>query len=305
VSQNPVYPIVLRVAARYQRKTGATVDLKTIEITADNVEQVLADLVSDLDDLEGAETSLGLDLRNMIARMRQFQHNDDIHHKGEDVLTHTKWVLEDLASLTVGMQAERKTVVTLAALLHDLGKAYTYEFIDGKHTFRKHAEKSVEIAQVLLAKHREKLGGLYDRVLDLIRLHDAFMVLLNARAGASGLKYLNKFMQERVYLDRHLDDLLTLSKADSRRAQRYEDSLRDALGVLDDIGKAEAEKARQEADKAHQRAMWIERQDEIRALLEAEVPEAVSVLHDQSAVNAILGKAKRFDLINKLKAMLQ
>ena len=292
-------PIILRVAARYH-KAKTPVDIRTLEITADNVEQVLTDLTNDLDSVDEIEKSLGLDLQSLTHLMRQYPHNDDIHHNGEDVLQHTKWVLQDLAELTQGMDSERKTILTLSALLHDLGKAYTYAFIDGQHTFRKHALKSVQIAEALLAKHRESLGSLYPRILDLIRLHDTFMVLINAKAKASGFHYLNKIMRESIYLDGHLDDLLTLSKADSRRAKRYESSLADAELVLQDI--AEVERKRQEESQAKERRQQavLDHLPEIQMIL-TEVPEAVAALPNLSDVNAALGAAKRYDLLKKLK----
>ena len=139
--------LAIRVAARYRRKTGASVDIRTLDITADSLEQVLTDLVSTIDDLEGVEKALGLDLRSMVSLMAQFQHNDDAYHNSETVIQHTKWVLEDLDKLTEWMDSEHKLVLSLAAMMHDLGKAYTYQQIKGKHTFYGHAEKSVVIAE--------------------------------------------------------------------------------------------------------------------------------------------------------------
>jgi putative nucleotidyltransferase with HDIG domain len=280
-------------------------NLRDIEITADRAEDVLQDLIDGIDDIEGVERKLGVDVRNMRQLMRSFRHDADEYHNGEDVLEHTKWVLQDVEKLTRDMDAERKLVIRLAALMHDMGKAYTFEVIDGKHTFRSHTEKSIELAEVMLARHRKDLGTLYDRVIALVAKHDALMVLLNARAGAKGTKYLNKFMRESIYMGGHLDDLLTLAKADGNRAKVRERTLADIEGVLEDIAKVEREQA--EATKAKERLdrEFTRRLPEIQVLLIAEgIPEGTKV-KTLSEINAILGKAKKYDLIKHIKAMLE
>lgn len=272
-------------------------------ITAENFEQVLTGLVDALPDYDAVEKDLGLDLRGLTHLMRQYVHNDDIHHNGEDVLTHTRWVLEDLAPLIQGLSVERQTVLGLAAMLHDVGKAYTYELIDGRHCFRKHGEKSTSIATALLAPHQDRLGLMFQRVLDLIRLHDKLMVLSEARKVAKNLKYLNSLLREPLYLNGHLEDLVVLSKADSHRCRRYEDSLSTIDAILGDIGQVEAAKAQQEAAKAQQRAVFQERLPEIQNMLAVEMPEA-SKLSDLSDVYTVLGGARRLDLIKQIKEMI-
>lgn len=288
-----------------QRCMKTAMNLRDIEVTADKAEDILQGLIEGIDDLEDVERKLGLDIRNMTSLMRQFDHNADEYHNGEDVLTHTKWVLEDVQELTEDMDDERKLVIRLAALMHDLGKAYTFEIQpDGSHTFRKHAEKSVVLVEALLRKHRKDLGDLYQRVVDLVEKHDAFMVLLNARKDAKGLKYLNKFMQGAIYLGGHIEDLMTLAKADGNRSKVRQQTLDDIEAVLADI--KEVERQREEEAKAKEAlAREFERKlPEIRELLEAEgLPEAAEV-GTLSEINAILGKSKRYDLIKRIRSML-
>jgi len=279
--------------------------LRDIEITADRAEDVLQDLIDGIDDLEGVEGKLGLDIRNMRTLMRSFKHDADEYHNGEDVLEHTKWVLQDVEKLTKDMDAERKLVIRLAALLHDMGKAYTFEVIDGKHTFRKHAEKSVELAEAMLARHRKDLGSLYDRVIALVAKHDALMVLLGARAGAKNTKYLNKFMRESIYMGGHLDDLMTLAKADGNRAKVREKTLADIEGVLEDI--AQVERDQVEAVKAKERLdrEFVRRLPEIHEIMVQEgFPDAAKA-KTLPEVQAMLGQAKQYDLIKRIRSMLE
>lgn len=280
--------------------------IRDIEVTADSLEEVLQGLVDGIDDLGAVERSLGLDVRGMIGLMRQFEHSSDEYHNGEDVLEHTRWVMADLEDLIGDMADERKVVLRLAALLHDIGKAYTFEVQpDGKHTFRKHAEKSVELAEALLARHRAELGDLHDQVVELVRRHDEFMRLLEARRGAKDLKYLNKFMQGPIYLGGHLDDLLTLAKADGNRSKVRDQTLADIEGVLADLAQVERERA--EAAKAKARFDENARRmlPEVRDLLRQEGMTEAAGASTLSEINAILGKVKRYDLIKRIQAMLE
>ncbi len=295
--------IARRVAMRYR---VAVDNLLDIEITKDNAEDILAGLIADVDDLEGAEKRLGLDLRNMASLMRQFPHNDDLHHNGETVMQHTLEVIEAIRDVTEGKDPLQKKLLGIVALMHDLGKAYTYVNREGKHTFYDHMKRSVDVAEVLLAKHRAQLGDLYKRIIDLIRHHDIFLTLVNSRAkGGEGLKYLKPLLREVVYLDGHIDDLFTFAKADSYHAKSYQEKLKDAEGVLEDLGRYEQQQAEAAIEKQRQQERFQQKLPEIRALLEAEAPEAVGALPDPSAVNAVLGRLKRYDLIKQLQGMVR
>lgn len=281
-------------------------DLRTLEITSENLGEVLKGLIAGVADLEGAEAKLKLDLRNMVELMAKYPHNDDAYHNGETVLVHVGWVLEDVERLSAGMDDERRVALRLAGLFHDLGKAYTYEFnaAKQKHTFYDHATKSVEIAEVLLARHREALGGLYQRVLDLTRLHDVFFALAAERPkGGNSTAYVERLMKEKLYLDGHLDDLLTFAKADSARARSYAEKLSDIEGIIEDAKKHEAILAAKVAERARLDANAKARMPEIRSLVEAEVPAAAGA-DDVKGVRAELGKAKRYDLIKQVDAIV-
>jgi putative nucleotidyltransferase with HDIG domain len=303
--------IVLRVAARWQRKAGI-VDIRNIEITADNVEEVIGSLLAGVDDIDGAEKTTGLDLRSMITLLKKLPHNDDLFHNGETILQHMQWVLADLDEVSKTKDAATRQLLKVVALLHDLGKAYTHEFHvvkEGdppKNTFYEHATKSVAVAEALLAKQREQLGDLYQRILDLVRLHDVFLSLAHARKqhGGGSVGYLKDFLREAVVIDGHLDTLLTFAKADSARAKAESGSLASLQDVMADIEKAEAKKLEAIRAKERQRANWVTKQPEIRALLEAEAPEAVADLPDYAAMRETLGRGLKYKLIKQIERII-
>ena len=276
-------------------------------MTVDNAETVLQTLLENAGNLDQLNSKLGIDLRNMTKLMAELKHNDNIHHTGETIIEHTKWVLADLEKLTEGKDATTKQMLSLVALLHDVGKAYTREIQpNGKITFYKHAEKSVAIAQVLLAKYKDQLGQTYQRILDLIRLHDMFHAIANDRKNQvpGATKYLRRLLQESIYLDKHLDELVIFAKADSARSKAAEEYLKHIDDALADIALAEKLKAEQEVARARQQANIQRKLPEIRKLLEVEAPGAAQALPNVSKANAILGQAKQYDLIKQIRAML-
>lgn len=302
------YWTALRVARRFASEESP-VDLNKLEITSENLEEVLNGLIAGVDDIEGVEKRLGLDLRNMTQLMRQSPHNDDLYHNGEDVLTHIGWVMDDAAKLSANMSAEKRVLLKLTALCHDLGKPYTYKYdeVKAKHTFYDHAATSVEIAKVLLAKHKDQLGKLYQQVLDFTRLHDTFYALAYERTTAPGgsTKYVQRLMQEAIYQQGLLRDLFDFTKADSYRARSHAEKLKETEAVLEDV--IREEQAAEEARAAQARLQQViqDRMPQIKAYLEPEAPEAAAVLPDLKAAKRILGTARRFDLLKGIEAILK
>lgn len=282
--------------------------LDSLRVTADSLEEVLQALVDGVDDFEGVRDSTGLDIKSLVKLLGDYKHNDDIYHNGETILQHTKWVIEDIDRIVAEKDDVTKKLMPIVAMFHDLGKAYTYEVQPdtGKHTFYKHADKSVAVAEILLAKHRESLGELYQRILDLVRLHNIWLNLVDARKqrNPGSLKYLNKLMREEVFMNGHLDTLLTLSKADSSRMKHFDDVMKNIHDVVQDIEQAQKDMRDKEESIKRSRMNRDEKLPEIRALLAAEFPDALSALPDIAAVNAVLGAAKRYDLLKKIKAIV-
>ena len=296
-----------RVARRFR---AATLDLKTLDISSANLEDVLNDLIAGIDDIEEVEKKLGLDLRNMTTLMRQSPHNDDAHHNGENVLVHIGWVMDDVAKVSEGMEAEKQVLFKLVALCHDLGKPYTYKFNAEKnrHTFYDHAARSVAIAEALLAKHKEQLGTLYQHVLDFTRLHDVFYALVHDRSqGAAGsTKYLKNIMQEQVYQQGLLRDLLTFTKADSFRARTHLEKIKDFETVIEDTKRAEQELVEAEQEKSRLRAQAQERVPLVRRYLEDQgLTDVAALLPDYQAAKRLLGQMKRYDILREVEGILR
>jgi putative nucleotidyltransferase with HDIG domain len=292
--------LVERVAARFLL-SKAELDLRKLEITSANLEEVLKSLVASVEDLDAVEAKLGISLRNMTELMKQGIHNDDLYHNGETVLTHIGWVVDDAAKLSANMDEEKRTLMKLTAIFHDMGKAYTYKFDPErqKHTFHGHPELSVEIAKALLAKHKESLGKLYQHVLDFTRLHDVFYGLVHDRSQvpAGDTKYVRRFMQEAIVQEGLAKDLLEFARADSFRAKAHADKIKEAESVIEDLEKEKAKAAEAEALKARIKQREQEALPQIQERLQAEAPEAAAKLPDLKAAMEVLNKLKRYDIL--------
>jgi len=296
---------VCRVAKRFSIQAGG-VDLRTLKITSENLEQVLNDLIAGIEDLEAAEEKLGLSLRNMTQLMKESVHNDDIYHNGEDVLTHIGWVMDDVHTLSEHMTADKKALLKLTALCHDLGKAYTYRYdpVKKKHTFHGHAEKSVEIAKVFLARHKEALGELYQDVLDFTRLHDVFYALAYERTQVKGTKYVRRLMNEAIYQKGLLRDLFEFARADSYRAKAHAQKLKETEALFEDLAAEEQSAKEAELLEVQRKAFIKSKLPEVQAYLEQVAPDAATLLPNMVEVNQLLGRTRRFDVLKKIRSML-
>jgi poly(A) polymerase len=277
--------------------------LLEIELQATKLEDLIQLLIDGIEDLDATEAALGLDIRNMVKLLDSYVHNDDIHHHGETILEHIREVLQDVTEVTEA--GPQRQLLGLIALLHDLGKAYTYELIDGKHTFRKHAETSVKLAEAMLGELRQDDPGMYQHVLDLVRLHDAFMRLHEARKGAANLRYLNKFMREALYTSGRVDDIVTFGKADSFRSKRYQDSLSSVEGILADIETTKRQREAEEALKRRREALPPDTVAALRTLLKAEAPDVVALLPDLKAINKALGGLKLYSVLRQVQSTVK
>jgi hypothetical protein len=299
-------PLASRVVQRFR---VATVDIRELEITSDNLEATFNALIAGIDNIEEVEKKLGLNLRNMTTLMKGALHNDDLYHNGEDVLTHIGWVIDDANRLSANMDAEKRVLMKLTALCHDLGKAYTHAWDPDrqKHTFHEHGTKSVAIAEALLAKHKEQLGELYQDILDFTRLHDVFYALLHERTQQQpgSTKYLAKFMQEAIVQKGLIRDLLNFARADSFRARTHEQKMKDFEGVLDDLERAKLAPQEEAAAKARLQQNIQERMPQIKAYLEVEAPEAAALLPNLQEAKRTLGKMRRYDLLKGLDAIVK
>ena len=95
--------------------------------------------------------SLEQQLRPFISAMAQTQQNP-VHHGEGDVWTHTKLVCQALTNMAAfrSLDAELRTALFLAALLHDVGKPQTTRQEDGRWISPHHAAAGSSLARVFL-----------------------------------------------------------------------------------------------------------------------------------------------------------
>lgn len=277
--------------------------LVTIEsgvVDSELIKRCLQQFIDGIEDLDRVEEKLGLDLRNLVELLAKYRHNDDIHHNGETILEHIEWVVQDVARLTK-TGSEQRVLLMTTAFLHDLGKAYTHEMLEGRHIFYDHAKVSVIIAEEMT--HYLWTTAYYQPILDLIRLHDVFMQLIEAHRTSGSLRYLNRFVREPIYRDGYLDFLVTFTKADAARARRLPDTLEGIEGVLADIKEVERQKREEATARARRDKLSPKDEAAIRHLLEAEAPHVVQLLPDLKEVNRMLGQEKRYDLLQRIRKL--
>lgn len=134
-------------------------------------------------------------------------------HHIYDVFTHTMVSIES---------APKELVLRLAMLLHDIGKPYTKERIDGVDRFYRHHLKSVEIATNILNRLNFS-NKIKEEVLQLILLHDVEIT----PSPKAIRRLLNKL--EITSLNR----LLSIKRADAMAQNSF--YLKEKLNALDKI----------------------------------------------------------------------
>lgn len=128
-----------------------------------------------------------------IARMYGVEQNHP--HHIYDVFTHTMVSIES---------APKELVLRLAMLLHDIGKPYTKETINGVDKFYKHHLKSVELATQILERLKFS-NKIKNEVLELVLFHD--------REIKASPKAVRKLLNQLQYTS--LENLLAVKKADA------------------------------------------------------------------------------------------
>ena len=257
---------------------------------------------------QGAALSVGvvdgpvvLAVPDLLERLRTFRHNDDQHHNGETVLEHIDEVRAAISRSTYDWPERRREILRLTAVLHDLGKAYTYRYEGGKHTFRGHAAVSIQIASLALQNHLDIVD-----VADLVEFHDVFWALDNARTTST--KYLRKFAKHSLSYGAWLDNLVTFALADTAHAKAHHEVVASIQQTLDDLRRYRAEEALREAAEARlaqlRASNLVKYRAEIAQLVEDAVPGASWALPDLHEVNRALGQAKQFAVIKAVQAIL-
>ena len=303
-----------KLVNRYVRaimEQEAKPSIHDIDIRSDNLEDELLKLFSNIDNLEELGKELNYDASNLVADLKKLKHNDDMFHHGETVMDHTREVLEDLEEYIQDMDEDRKRVVRLAAALHDVGKAVAYKWDDKKNkpTFHGHAEESEKIAKHMLAKYSDESGELLQRILALVKEHDAFLHLIDQRGNSKSLKYLQKFVKKGVAVGDDLANLVAIAKADNVRAKSAEKDFNAIQGIMDDIPKyheQEKEKVRQqELRKQKEQENIAKYKEEIIKIANFAIDGAGDAYPDMSAINKTLGMGKEYGAIKQIRALLE
>ena len=181
------------------------------------------------------ETLLRSPLAPEFAQMRETPQNPVWHAEG-DVLTHTRLVVERLVESDAWRSEtpEKRAILFVAALLHDVAKPFRTRVEDGKITSPGHASSGALVAREILWRRFGLAGSASARrfretVCALIRFHSApvhildaenpeFVVLRAASEGETTELFSNRL-------------LATLVEADLRG--RIADNVAESLAALD------------------------------------------------------------------------
>ena len=152
---------------------------------------------------EGKMSPLTLDQKNM-------------HHK-LNVWEHSMQAVKNIIYIYPEMDGEKKIIMVLAALFHDLGKLYTNiqgesKSHPGSVSYIGHEEESYEIAKYLL-KYL-KMDGYIDSISKIVREHMRLHSFTEQNGGGSQ-KSLRKFIRSMGEIGINYLDVLNLSIADA------------------------------------------------------------------------------------------
>ncbi len=135
-----------------------------------------------------------------LSELSGVDQRNDFHHK--DVFLHTCKVVDNIATETDDVW------LRFAALVHDIAKPATKKFVEGiGWTFHGHEELGARMMKPIFKRMKLPLNKL-DYIRKLIRLHLRPIALVDETVTDSAIRRLI------VQADDHLDDLITLCRAD-------------------------------------------------------------------------------------------
>ena len=129
---------------------------------------------------------------------------DPEYHPEGDVWIHTLMVLDAVTTLH-GKDAKTNLRLSLAALCHDLGKADTTEYIDGKIRALAHEITGLTLTQTLLERVTDE-KTLIESILPLVRHHLKPLQFYKEKADDAAIR--------RLSTEVNIRELITLAKAD-------------------------------------------------------------------------------------------
>lgn len=256
----------------------------------DDIERLLKGI-----DIEESEKEIGVCLHQLIPLLTTIRHSNNEYHHGETIIEHIDKVVGAIDIFA--KDHERKNLLYYVALFHDLGKAYTYEVTDGQHTFYGHTDVSEGIAIVMTEDWDDK-----EYILDMVRLHD----VISEYGHSFSKKIIRRVMNEKIYLDGKIGDLILFFRMDSYAANEKTYDVNAKIIECFEKDIIEYERERKEAIEKHNKreAAKIERMPLIKKFLEEKAAYAVSALPDYKEVNRRLGQNKDISIIKEIERML-
>jgi len=289
-------------------KLANDLDLFSLDITPDNIEQVLQQITESVQEVDGIEDASVEELKTLLDNMKNLIHSDDEHHYGESILDHTKKVLSNIEQLTNELDDKTKQLMRLVALCHDLGKAFTHEIKEKdsakKHTFYGHAKKSVEILTKLINQQileREE----YKNLIVLVKEHDEILSIYSQRGNS--LKYIKNIISSDAYTYGLFELQIAFAKADSVTQAALDETNKMVEIIRSDIttyNKQQKEKEQADILRAAEIQNLIETKgQEISELFSVE-PTLLALWPDAKAIRAEIGRMKNFDLMKKFNSII-
>lgn len=263
------------------------------------------------------ETTLRLDMSDLIRGMRLIKHGDDENHEGESVWDHSKLVYEQLG-LSVDHPSLIERTGAWAAVIHDVGKLWTrgYDEKKEKVTFYKHGNYSAEVAKLFLQRIEKVPQGMglisEDRSLvNMVKWHDAIISLQHDRKD--DFSHMKKIYPvfESVAVRKAF---LSLVRADCQ-PKAVEKKAKWAEDFSNDFTMYEAAVLAEENERnlrgIREVQAFKEAKPAIAHLLGHLGPEAIAIVSNAETPKDIgrlfgeLGKNKQQDIIKKVKALYE
>ncbi|MCJ7765481.1 MAG: HD domain-containing protein [Thiovulaceae bacterium] len=162
--------------------------------------------------LKSRRPSIGFSLMDELGMLEYFPElkalksvpQDPEQHPEGDVWVHTMMVLDAITKLH-GEDEKTNLRLSLAALCHDLGKADTTEYSDGKIRATGHEITGLALTQAFLERVTDE-KALVERILPLVRHHLKPLQFYRERAAAPAIRRLANAV--------NIEELITLAKAD-------------------------------------------------------------------------------------------
>lgn len=273
------------------------VDLTSLEITPENLEEVLGKIFKEIRSIDEKE-------KDILAEMKRLRHRGNEFHYDESIFEHTKEVLQNIIAMEneiKGLGDEAFQLMKLVAIFHDIGKVHTITSkkvspgsingLVGGYTFPKHAQKSAEILKKLIEQRVENKTKFHDDLIELVEHHDDTINMMAARKK-NDPTYVKSLVDGPIGTKKLLEHLKIFLKADSVTTAAIKQTAETLDMIAIDIPEYHEHKKRVEERPGVLRQMALDKKDEIIAFLQDKAPELIPLFPDMSAIRKALGSKK-------------